>query len=201
MAAKQPMRREAGQTPEEMAEQMSENKDNSKDRLYQNRKGNYKEVSDQLKLEALSASIDQQMQILREARKRGRVNLNDIDEVEAAALSYMHSCKMAGVFPSMLGFSAACGYSRARLYSYISSNDNETAQYLDNLRCSWAAIIAQMSLARQCGEPTAIFLLKNAGQGMTDKAELDVTGRSATPLGLDGISAEDIAARWAALPD
>lgn len=55
--------------------------------------------------------------------------------------------------------------------------------YLDGLRSSWAAIIAQMGLARQCSESVSIFLLKNSGQGMADRAEIDIAPKKENPLG------------------
>lgn len=177
----QPIKKGAGQTPEEMAAQMALTQDGN--RLYGNRKGNYKEISDQLKAEALTAAVDQQMELMQKVKERGRVDLDSMEEVTATADAYMESCKMAGAFPTMLGFAAACGYSRKHLYYYIDHHDNKTSRYIDALRSSWAAILAQMGLSRQASESVTIFLLKNAGQGMSDKAELDVTARPVDPLG------------------
>ena len=83
----------------------------------------------------------------------------------------------------MLGFAAACGYSRGHIYRYIQRNSGKSSEYLDGLRSSWAAIIAQMGLARQCSEPVSIFLLKNSGQSLTDKAELEIGQKRENPLG------------------
>lgn len=178
---KTPIRKEAGQTVEEMTAQLTGSADGN--RLYAPKKGNYKEISDQLKSEALGAAIDQQLVLLATAKQRGRVDLNNIDEVEATATAYMTSCKQAGVYPTMLGFAAACGYSRKTIYEYINHNTGKSAQYLDNLRSSWAAIIAQMGLARQCSESVSIFLLKNSGQNMADRAEIDIAPKASSPLG------------------
>lgn len=178
---KTPIRKEAGQTVEEMTAQLAGSADGN--RLYAPKKGNYKEISDQLKSEALGAAIDQQLVLLATAKKRGRVDLNNIDEVEATATAYMTSCKQAGVYPTMLGFAAACGYSRKTIYEYINHSTGKSAQYLDNLRSSWAAIIAQMGLARQCSESVSIFLLKNSGQNMADRAEIDIAPKTSSPLG------------------
>lgn len=129
------------------------------------------------------AAIDHQLDLLAAAKRRGRVNLNDVDEVEATATAYMTSCKRAGVYPTMLGFSAACGYSRKAIYEYIARHSGKSVDYLDGLRSSWAAIIAQMGLARQCSESVSIFLLKNCGQGMADRAEIDIAPKTENPLG------------------
>ena len=194
--ARPPMRTEAGQGVDDMAAQLAESREGN--RLYSTRKGNYKEISDQLKTEALDAAIDQQLDLLKEAKRRGRVDLNDLDEVEATATAYMQSCKKAGVFPTMLGFAAACGCSRKHIYSYINSKNTKTAQYLDSLRSSWNAIIAQMGLARQCSESVSIFLLKNSGQDMTDRAEIDMTARQIDPFERADkeIDAESIARKY-----
>ena len=176
-----PIKKAAGQSVEEMTAQLAGSAEGN--RLYTPKAGNYKEVSDQLKAEALGAAIDQQLALLAAAKRRGRVDLDNVDEVEATATAYMTSCKRAGVYPTMLGFSAACGYSRKAIYEYISRHSGKSADYLDGLRSSWAAIIAQMGLARQCSESVSIFLLKNCGQGMADRAEIDIAPKTENPLG------------------
>lgn len=176
-----PIKKAAGQTVEEMTAQLAGSREGN--RLYTPKQGTYKEISDALKAEALDSIIDQQLELLATAKRRGRVNLNNVDEVEATATVYMTSCKQAGVYPTMLGFAAACGYSRKSIYEFISKNRGKTVDYLDGLRSSWAAIIAQMGLARQCSESVSIFLLKNSGQGMADKAEIDIAPKVENPLG------------------
>lgn len=176
-----PIKRAAGQTVEEMTEQLAGSREGN--RLYTPKQGTYKEISDQLKSEALDNIIDQQLDLLATAKKRGKVNLNDLNEVEATATAYMTSCKRAGVYPTMLGFAAACGYSRKAVYEYIARHNGKTVDYLDGLRSSWAAIIAHMGLSRQCSESVSIFLLKNSGQGMADKAEIDIVPKKENPLG------------------
>lgn len=176
-----PIKKAAGQTVEEMTSQLAGSREEN--RLYTPKQGTYKEISDALKAEALDSIIDQQLELLATAKRRGRVNLNNVDEVEATATAYMTSCKQAGVYPTMLGFAAACGYSRKSIYEFISKNRGKSVDYLDGLRSSWAAIIAQMGLARQCSESVSIFLLKNSGQGMADKAEIDIAPKVENPLG------------------
>ena len=176
-----PIKKAAGQTVEEMTKQLVGSREGN--RLYTPKQGTYKEISDQLKSEALDNIIDQQLDLLATAKKRGKVNLNDLNEVEATATAYMTSCKRAGVYPTMLGFAAACGYSRKAVYEYIARHNGKTVDYLDGLRSSWAAIIAHMGLSRQCSESVSIFLLKNSGQGMADKAEIDIVPKKENPLG------------------
>ena len=135
-----PIRKAAGQSVEEMTAQLAGSKEGN--RLYTPKAGTYNE--------ALDAAIDHQLELLAAAKRRGRVNLNDVDEVEATATAYMTSCKRAGVYPTMLGFAAACGYSRKAIYEYIARHNGKTVDYLDGLRSSWAAIVAHMGLTRKC---------------------------------------------------
>lgn len=188
-----PIKRAAGQSVEELTAQLAGSAEGN--RLYTPKAGNYKEVSDQLKAEALGAAIDQQLALLAAAKRRGRVDLDNVDEVEATAGVYMTSCKQAGVFPTMLGFAAACGYSRKTVYEYIARHNGKSAQYLDALRSSWAAVIAQMGLSRQCSESVSIFLLKNCGQGMADRAEVDLAPKREDPLG-ERVSAEELRRKY-----
>ena len=173
--AREPIKRRAGQTAQEMALQMAEAREGNP--LYSRQQ--YPEISAQLKREALTAAINQQQELLARAQERGRVDLNDIDQVKAATHEYLESCKAAGVVPSMLGLAPAMGHSRSGVYRYISRHNTETAQFLDSLRSSWAAIVQQMGMTRACSEPVSIFILKNAGQGMTDR--LDISAQTAPP--------------------
>lgn len=172
--SKTPLRRDGNQTVEEMTEQLSKSKEGN--RLYKS--GNYKEVSDALKAEALQNSINNQMNLLHRVKDNGRVDLNDLDAVSAAADRYMTACKSAGTYPTMLGFCASMGWSRKEVYRICRTRSNAVTDYIDALRSSWAAIIADMSLSRQCSEPVAIFLLKNCDQGLTDKQEVELTATS-----------------------
>ena len=87
----------------------------------------------------------------------------------------------------MLGFAPCCGYSRKRIYEYIKQYpESETAVYLDRLRSAWAAILAQLGLTRQCSESVSIFLLKNCGQDLTDKQDIEIEAKQRDPLGPAG---------------
>lgn len=186
---KYPMKVEAGQSVEEMAQQLAANSGKNKvNRLYP-------DASAEVKQEALANIINQQRALLRTAKDRGRgIDLNNIDEVQKTADDYLQSCVIANVFPTMLGFSAAAGWSRKTIYQFIARNPNsEAARFLDNLRSSWASILAQMGLSRHASEAVSIFLLKNSGQDLTDRCEL-----TAIPLPpeRDELTPEEIAARY-----
>lgn len=168
------------QPADAMALQLQED---GKGKLY-SAKPKYNEISDQLRTEAIQTSIAAQRSLLQATYSRGRVDLKDTEAVKAQALEFMKACEQAAVFPTMLAFSAALGLSRQRLYAYIRENPfSETTAFLDQLRSSWAAIITQASLSKQADPATSIFLLKNSGQGLTDKAELEVSQKQNNGLG------------------
>ena len=187
---KSPIKRAAGQTVEEMACQMEASKAGNK--MY---KKTYGEVASELKSEALSAALEQQMYLMGVAADRGRVNLDDLEELKAATEIYLKSCQISGTFPTFLAYSASLGYSRQAVYAYISRHTTKTAEFLDNLRSSFAAIVAEMGLKRACSEALAIFLLKNSGQGLADRTEIDLAAHQESPLG-EKISTEELKRKY-----
>lgn len=164
----------------------------------------YPEVAAEVKAEALQSSIAHQRSILEAAYQRGRIDLNDTETVKAQAMEFMRACEDACVFPTMLSFSACLGVSRQRVYRYIAENPrSDTTAFLDQLRSSWAAIIAQAALSKMADGPTSIFLLKNSGQNLTDRQELELSQKPADPLGdidEEAIKAEMIA-KYSDLPE
>ena len=187
---KSPIERKAGQTPEQLAEQLAASKDGN--RLYRK---TYGEVASELKSEALSAALEQQLFLMNVAADRGRVNLDDLEELKAATEIYLKSCQLSGTFPTFLAYSASLGYSRQAVYAYISRHTTKTAEFLDNLRSSFAAIVAEMGLKRACSEALAIFLLKNSGQGLADRTEIDLAAHQESPLG-EKVSTEELKRKY-----
>lgn len=169
------------QSVEEMAEQLAESKQGN--RLYKSKPA-YNEISAELRQQAIANAIDQVRTNLRIAKKRGRVNLDDVEELRAAADKYMTSCMLSGAIPSMLDFCPSLGHSRQGVYHYISTHGNKaSAQFLDSLRSAWAGIYMQLGMTRTCSEATAIFILKNCGQGLADQTSVDmaVTNNAVQP--------------------
>lgn len=164
-------------------------------------KGNYKQISDELKRESLEQNISQQIHILQKAYQRGKIDLENTEEVRAQAIVFMEACKTAAVFPTMMAFAASLGLSRQRVYAFIQSHPptHPTVELLDSLRTSWAAILAQQGLTRQTSEPVTIFLLKNSGQGLVDKVEIEASTPK-DPLG-EAPDPATIAAKYAMLDD
>ena len=189
--AKSPIERKAGQSIEEMACQMEASK--AGNRMY---KAQYNEVAAELKAQQFDAIIGQQLELLAGVRKDGKIDLDNLAAVEATATRYIESCKRAGVVPTILGLSAALGYSRKTVWQYITQHpESRTAQYLDALRSAFAAVLAQLGLSRNCSEAVSIFLLKNSGQGLTDKTELDISAHQESPLG-EKISTEELKRKY-----
>lgn len=173
--AKSPIERKAGQTVEEMTAQMQEAK--QRNRLYN-------QVSAELKAQQFADALNQQIELLAGVRKDGKIDLDNLAAVEATATRYIESCRRACVVPTILGLSAALGYSRKTVWQYITQHpESRTAQYLDALRSAFAAVLAQLGLSRNCSEAVSIFLLKNSGQGLVDRAEIDLAARQESPLG------------------
>lgn len=194
--SREQLRREAGQSIESMAEQMKEN--NAGNRLY---KPTYGEVSQELKQAAIATAIDQARGALKTAKKKGRVDLKDVDELRIAADNYMQACKLSGTIPTMLGFAPSIGHSRQNVYEFILRNSRtESAKFLDSLRSAWAAIFQQLAMTRVCSEPVAIFALKNAGQGMSDKTDVDmnVTNNARAWYEDEDLSQDELMARMKA---
>ena len=177
--AKSPIERRAGQSIEEMTAQMQEARQNN--RMY---KAQYNEIAAEIKAQQFTDALNQQMELLAGVKKNGKIDLNDITAVEATATRYLESCRRANVVPTVLGLSAALGYSRKAVWEFITRHpESRSAQYLDALRSAFAAVLAQLGLSRNCSEAVSIFLLKNSGQGLTDKTEIDLAARQESPLG------------------
>lgn len=173
--AKAPIEKRAGQTVEQMTEQMEAAKQGN--RLYN-------QVSAELKAQQFSAALDQQIELLAGVKKNGKIDLDNLAAVEATATRYIESCKRASVVPTILGLAAALGYSRKAVWEFITKHpESKSAQYLDALRSAFAAVLAQLGLSRNTSEAVSIFLLKNSGQGLVDRAEVDIAARQESPLG------------------
>lgn len=162
----------------------------------------YPEISAQQKHDIIASIVAQHRQALTKNSNRTRVDLTDAAAVEAEIEDYLHACEEYGQVPTLLGLSVSMGYSRRNLYTYMANHaETESAKLIDNFRSASASIIAQASMGRTLDNATSIFLLKNCGQGLNDKQEVEIT------RGLDPVprrSAEEIMRAYEAvggLPD
>ena len=136
----------------------------------------YPEISAQQKHDIIAAAVAQQRENLQRNAHRQRVDLTSAPAVEAEINNYLQSCEAYGQVPTLLGLAAYMGFSRVNLYQYIYHHpETETAKLLDSFRSASASIIAQASMGRTLDNATSIFLLKNCGQGLNDKQEVEIT--------------------------
>lgn len=136
----------------------------------------YPEISAQQKHDIIAATVAQHRKALQRNSQRQRINLKDAAAVEAEIENYMRACEESGQIPTLLSLAVFMGYSRRNLYAYMANHaETESAQLLDAFRSSSAAIIAQASMGRTIDNATSIFLLKNSGQGLNDKQEVEIT--------------------------
>ena len=137
---------------------------NSRNKLYNsqsNREENDKQISD---------IVAEKMKMLADARSRGKINLNSIDDVEAVTMIFLESCRRRGNLPTFEGLAVALGYSRQNLYYIIKTRNDEVATFLDNCRTLFADIVQTASSKRIIDNATSIFILKSmTGLGFTDK--------------------------------
>lgn len=189
------LKRAAGQGINEMSEQL---KGNGKSRLYAGR-ATYPEAAAAIREEAIQNSLAQSAEMLELLKTRGRVDLDNLEEVAFTANRYMESCKKAGIYPNMLGFSAACGVSRATLYRALAEKSGPAAQYLEALRTQWAAILLQLGLTKVTSEAMSIFLLKNSAQGFSDNGTTEIARPHDEQQELD-LNAKKIMEKYRDLP-
>lgn len=183
-----PVERRAGQTIKEMSDQLIEA---YKDSKLLSPVAN-KEISEQMRQARIMASIEQKRQMLMQMKERGKVDLGNYEEVELTLNNYLSACEEAGVIPNFLGFCAAMGYTRRNLSyaieGHIKHADRRAMDLVEAARVSFAAVLAEAALNRAVSEPTAIFLLKNTGQGLTDRQEISF--QAADPFSEDKSSEE-----------
>lgn len=188
MPEKYPIRREGGQSVEDMAQQMRRRSAGNK----LNRAPIYPEISAELKAETLE-NVIAQTQLNLEKLGRGdrvnRVDLNDLNAVQESANDYLQACKLAAVVPSISGFSAALGYSR-QWVCRVAEKQTEVGNYLSALFAAFSSCLEQMSLMRQTDPATSIFLMKNGAVGMTDR--LDITAQAVSDPTHRELSDEEI---------
>lgn len=136
----------------------------------------YPEISAEQKRKTIAAAVRQQRANIRKNSSRPRVDLNNAPAVEAEIETYLQSCEEFGVCPTVLGLAASMGFSRVNLYAYLHNHpETESARLIDSFRCSCASVIAEASLNRTTDNATSIFLLKNCGQGLNDRQEVELT--------------------------
>lgn len=133
---------------------------------------NYKEQSDGHKSEELSKAIADKAALLSTVMERGRVDLDDLTEVQLRTIDYMDACSEAGVFPSIMGLAGhGFGMSRQALHQYMEKHNNATTEYIKMVQDAMADILTNASLYNNANAVQVIFQLKNHF-GHVDKLDI-----------------------------
>lgn len=132
---------------------------------------NYKAQSDEVKKASLQNAIAVDLAIMKTAYHRGRVDLDNPEELKTQSEIFLQACQEAGVIPSFEKFCASLGYSRQTVYAYLRDNpQTQSASIIEYVRTVFTDLLQDQALQRNFAETLSIFLLKNArGQGYTDK--------------------------------
>ena len=130
-----------------------------------------------------------------------RINLQDINEVKDASDAYLQHCIEHSVLPSFQGLSAFFGVSRMGLYKHLDRyRESETGRYLEKLRSLYTDCRFTAADRGSCPESLTIFLLKNGGEGYSDKSEIALVPEKPDPF--NDLDAEVARARLlAGIPD
>lgn len=164
-------------------------------RIRDKEKKSYPEISAQQKHDIIASAVAQHRAALHKNSLRRRIDLRDASAVETEISEYLQDCEKYGQIPTVLGLAVSMGFSRNNIYMFLINHpDTESAMLLDAFRSASASIIAQASLSRTTDNATSIFLLKNSGQGLSDKTELEVT-RGPDPT-QRRLTAEEIAKKY-----
>lgn len=144
----------------------------------QPRKGQYTQLSLQAKQEGIARIVKNRRALARDTR----TDLHNLEEVKRICNEYENSCEANGLLPNFAGLCSCLGVCRSWAYRYIALHgDDPTAQYFDLIRTRWASM-REDAMTTGCADTVAsIFLLKNSGQGYSDRNELTVESRPADP--------------------
>lgn len=143
---------------EEMAKEMSDSKDLSK----QNTARMYKQIADEHKGDWLKADIQNKVTALKSSRKRDSVNWGDLAEVEGRTYEYLNACSIAETYPSIMGLAVyGYGVSRQALNQYLAAHNNATTQFINEVKDVMADILTNASLYNNANAVQVIFQLKN----------------------------------------
>ena len=194
------VKRDARQSVEELSEQLSAAREGN--RLY-NADGDANN-----RREVISAEVAQAIDMLSLSFpsfaagddvtvRAGRVNLDNLEEVAGVARRYLRACERSGSVPLFSALCCALGYSRKHVYGIMRSRSNKVTDFLSVMQTLFASVLQQVGLSRRCSEAVSIFLLKNSGQGYSDKQELVIDGNRSVDRFSSG-DPEEIARKYLA---
>ena len=121
-----------------------------------------KAEADKLRTEAIRTDIGNHVDQLRTAAK-GKVDLNDLEDVKQRTFAYLEACAQTATFPSVMGLAAVgFGISRRTLNKYIANHpESASAEFLLEAKDVFADTLTNAALQRNADAVSVIFQLKN----------------------------------------
>ena len=170
------------------------------------RKKEYNEISLELRKDAIRQSAISNKELLHIARKRGKVDLMDTEQVEKAIDEYFLFESERGNVPNFEALCCFMGLSSAWVYEFLVKHHRESsAEVLELAKQSMVANRINLADAKVIAETFSIFILKNSRAGYSDKYQVDATATPADPLEEYRMTEEQLRKKYAdmiaALPD
>lgn len=121
----------------------------------------YKAESDELRTQQISADLDRKIDGL--AKRKPRVNLNDLEEVKRRTTEYLTSCRDAGVIPTVSSFAVmALNVTRRTLNDFIVKHpDSPSSYFLEQTKDLFSDVLETGALTHSLDNVMSIFILKN----------------------------------------
>lgn len=140
------------------------------------------------KKQVLSQDIRYSITALQKAMARGRVNLNDIDEVYSRTMEYFEACAQAGRYPSLMGlYSTGFGYNRSGVNLWKDKHPGTpTTIFLETVKEMIADLLTNESLNGNANVIQVIFQLKNHFDH-ADKIEVRPSSQDSEQLNADEV--------------
>ena len=161
------------------------------------KKKEYNELSLELRKDAIRKSAISNKELLQMARKRGKVDLSNKAQVEAAVDEYLLFESERGNVPNFEALCCFMGLSSAWVYEFLTRHSREeSAESLELAKQSMVANRISLADSKIISEVFSIFILKNSRMGYADKHEITATAHS--PLD-DTPTQEELEAKYKAL--
>lgn len=136
----------------------------------------YKAMADEHKQEMLKADISYvtgHLQRNKCLRHPYQIDLNDFDAVQERTIEYFEGCGASGHFPSVMSL-CVMGFGRdvGSVDAYIREHNNDTTEYLKQVKNLIADVMTNASLYGNADSTTVIFQLKNL-HGFQDTVKIE----------------------------
>lgn len=105
---------------------------------------------------------------------KGRVSLDNAEEVQKRMVAYLRACSETATFPSSLGFARSIGYTdRALRYWRTNKPDTPTGELLERFNDMCSELLTQSALNNNANTVYSIFLGK-ALYGLRDTVSIEI---------------------------